>query len=69
MLSREELPEEYPTTDPAVECVCITYKRIIGYYKNERGDMTPAWGGSIARYPRDLGFRLDQTDLLPTMRK
>ena len=63
-----ELPESVSVETPdTTRAVLITYKYVVGYFKDDKKTI-PSWGGSMARYPRELGYKLDRMSLMVEVR-
>jgi len=64
LVNLADLPHSVTAPTPETLCVLITYRRIVNYCKVGK-DMVPVYGGAIASYPKEMGFRLNRSDLLP----
>ncbi len=64
-----DLPDSVPEpTQPGTLSVVLTYRRVIGYFKNGK-DTVPAYGGALAEYQRENAWKLDRSSLLKPLGK
>ncbi len=67
LVEYEKLPPDmadYPRLTEDTLAVVVTYRRVVGRSKNSEGRMEPHYGGAMAHYPKETGFKLDREGLL-----
>ena len=65
-----ELPESVSVSNPNITyAILLTYKYITHYCKDDNGKVIPNYGGALASYPREMGFKLDRSSLMKEARK
>lgn len=66
LLSAEELPKQVDNVTENTLGVFITYKRVVAYGNTDQGKRIPIYGGAMASYPKENGFKLDKSSLYPS---
>lgn len=64
LMEYKDLPDSIPDPGDSILEVCISYKYIKGFSKNNDSNTVPNYGGSTAHYSRNLDFVLDRSSLI-----